>query len=384
VGVVNIIVTTPGGVSQAGVTAQFTFVAIAPPAPTIGSAVAGNAQATVSFTAPVSNGGAAITSYTVTSIPGGITATGTASPITVSGLTNGTSYTFTVTATNSVGAGAASAATNSVTPVSPVPPVVLFTPASLPGVTNSASVVDVGQGLGKTVLACFMDTLRQSLGGNPQFLGQDAYGIVKIAVNGSMYPFYPMQASATDNRGAGIYLTGTNLLDGVSSCGTLSGAPALFDLAAFATAMTQAGWSLQIDAQGVIAAVSGNRAYVGRPAVVATAPGVPGLAFQNASGTFGTTAMTQGLLPAVLDPVALQNVISQLNGAMVVQADATVFVSFGNGKHFVLTPDFLLVAGAAGNTAPAYWQDGVNHYFYRIANGTYANYAQGVTLTPAP
>ena len=88
-----------------------------PGAPTIGTATAGDAQATVTFTAPVSNGGSAITGYTVTSSPGGLTATGTASPITVSGLTNGTAYTFTVTATNARGSSVASSASNSVTPV---------------------------------------------------------------------------------------------------------------------------------------------------------------------------------------------------------------------------------------------------------------------------
>jgi len=80
-------------------------------------------QATVSFTAPASNG-SPITGYTVTSKPGGITATGTASPITVSGLTFGTAYTFTVTATNTDGTGKASAASNSATPYTvPGPPV---------------------------------------------------------------------------------------------------------------------------------------------------------------------------------------------------------------------------------------------------------------------
>jgi uncharacterized protein (TIGR02145 family) len=86
-----------------------------PGAPTIGTATAGNAQATITFTAPGSNGGSAITSYTVTSSPGGITATGSASPVTVTGLTNGTAYTFTVTATNAIGTGPASSASNSVT-----------------------------------------------------------------------------------------------------------------------------------------------------------------------------------------------------------------------------------------------------------------------------
>jgi hypothetical protein len=92
--------------------------ATAPGAPTIGTATAGNAQATVTFTAPSNNGGSVITGYTVTSSPGNITGTGTASPITVTGLTNGTAYTFTVTATNAIGTGPASAASNSVTPTS--------------------------------------------------------------------------------------------------------------------------------------------------------------------------------------------------------------------------------------------------------------------------
>ncbi|MGA3327878.1 MAG: choice-of-anchor D domain-containing protein [Terriglobia bacterium] len=91
-------------------------VIVAPPPPTIGTATAGNAQASVTFTAPASDGGAAITQYTVTASPGGRTATGASSPITVTGLTNGTPYTFTVTATNSAGPGPASAASNSVTP----------------------------------------------------------------------------------------------------------------------------------------------------------------------------------------------------------------------------------------------------------------------------
>jgi len=88
-----------------------------PGAPTGVTAIAGNGQATVSFTPPASNGGSAITSYTVTSNPGNITANGSASPITVTGLTNGTAYTFTVTATNAIGTGAASSPSNSVTPI---------------------------------------------------------------------------------------------------------------------------------------------------------------------------------------------------------------------------------------------------------------------------
>jgi hypothetical protein len=71
-----------------------------PGAPTGVTAVRGNGEAIVSFTAPGSNGGATITEYTVTSNPGGITKSGSASSLTVTGLTNGTPYTFTVVAKN--------------------------------------------------------------------------------------------------------------------------------------------------------------------------------------------------------------------------------------------------------------------------------------------
>ncbi len=106
-----------------------------PAAPTGVTAVKGNAQAVVTWTAALANG-SAITSYLVISSPGGLTATipnGTTTTATLTGLINGTSYTFTVTATNAAGTGASSLPSNSVTP-STVP----GSPTSVSAITGNS------------------------------------------------------------------------------------------------------------------------------------------------------------------------------------------------------------------------------------------------------
>jgi hypothetical protein len=80
------------------------------------SATAGDSSAVVAFTPPVNTGGLPITIYTVTASPGGQAASGTGSPIMLFGLSNGESYTFTVTATNTIGTGPASAPSAPVVP----------------------------------------------------------------------------------------------------------------------------------------------------------------------------------------------------------------------------------------------------------------------------
>lgn len=89
-----------------------------PGAPTSVAAAPANARATVSWTPPANTGGSPITLYTVTSTPGSVTATAPGSAVTasVTGLTNGVSYTFTVTASNSSGAGIPSSPSNAVIP----------------------------------------------------------------------------------------------------------------------------------------------------------------------------------------------------------------------------------------------------------------------------
>jgi hypothetical protein len=91
----------------------------APGAPIIGSAVAGDKQATVTFTPPLDDGGSPISGYTVSSIPAGVTASGEASPITLMDLVNKIAYRFIVTAHNEIGASAPSEISNVVTPMTP-------------------------------------------------------------------------------------------------------------------------------------------------------------------------------------------------------------------------------------------------------------------------
>jgi hypothetical protein len=93
-----------------------------PGIPTIGTATTSASQTvSVPFTAPSYLGKPTGTSYIATSNPGAITGTSSTSPISVTGLTNGTSYTFTVKLNNGVVDSLSSEASNSVTPVVPGP-----------------------------------------------------------------------------------------------------------------------------------------------------------------------------------------------------------------------------------------------------------------------
>jgi hypothetical protein len=122
--------------NTSGITKSGVAINDVPDAPTIGSATDGGTGTTalVSFT-PALTGGTP-SSYTVTSTPGSITSTGSSSPLTVSGLTTGTSYTFKVKAENSAGIfSPESSASNSVTPLFP-----------LIGSYDSLDMVTVGAG----------------------------------------------------------------------------------------------------------------------------------------------------------------------------------------------------------------------------------------------
>ena len=117
----TVVATSAIGNSVASVASAAVTPATVPGAPTGVSGVAGDGQVVVSWSAPSSNGGSAVTGYTVTASDGvsPLTKQCAASPCTVTGLTNATAYTFTAVATNAHGDSVASVASAAVTPSAP-------------------------------------------------------------------------------------------------------------------------------------------------------------------------------------------------------------------------------------------------------------------------
>ena len=131
-----------------------------PLAPTAVKGTAGNGAAEVRWTAPASNG-SSITHYTVTSSPGSKSCTTAGEPdCTVTGLSNGTHYTFKVSAKNARGTGAASAPSASVTPTSTPTIAVGAFPYAIS--SDSSSVWVTHPGFGDTVTEFDVDGLNAS------------------------------------------------------------------------------------------------------------------------------------------------------------------------------------------------------------------------------
>ncbi len=199
-----------------------------PGAPTGVSVSAGNAAATITFTAPASNGGATITGYTVSCTGGGATRTanGTASPITVSSLTNGVVYSCSVSATNSAGLGSPS---NSVT-VTPNAGTVgsfsLTSPVGQEGGSMAADYTCDGTGsspaltwsnppAGTQQFALLMTTLPgdgttkwnwvlYNIASSVRALSKDSYGLGTPGV-GSDGPYIGYQPPCSQGPGAKVY-----------------------------------------------------------------------------------------------------------------------------------------------------------------------------------
>jgi len=151
-----------------------------PSAPTAVVGTRGNTQVSVAFSPGASN--PATTGYSVTASPGGITATGASSPIVVTGLTNGTAYTFTVHATNSVGNSAESSASAAVTPATvPGAPTAV---SGTPGNTTASIAFTAPASNGGSAITGYTATLTP---GGATFSGASSPIVVTGLTNGTAY-----------------------------------------------------------------------------------------------------------------------------------------------------------------------------------------------------
>jgi len=173
-----------------------------PGMPTGVTATRDNASSTVSWSAPSDDGGSAITGYTVTSSPGGKTCGWTSGPLscTVSGLTNGTPYTFTVKARNGVGTGQASNPSSPVTPAT-----VPDSPTALQAIAGNALVslswtAPVHDG-GSPITGYTVTETEQGLGVVACSSDGPTSCTVSGLTNGTEYKF---TVSATNDVGAGL------------------------------------------------------------------------------------------------------------------------------------------------------------------------------------
>ena len=185
---------TPVSISVAGLSKPAT-----PAKPT---AVAGDTKATVSWTAP-GDGGSAILSYEVTSSPEGKTCAPASltPPLTcdVTGLTNGTPYTFSVTATNDQGASNASVASDAVTPFAPTKPATPAAPTAVAGNAQATVTWTVPASTGSTILSYEVTSSPEGKTCAPASLTPPLTCDVTGLTNGTPYTFTVV---ATNGKGA--------------------------------------------------------------------------------------------------------------------------------------------------------------------------------------
>ena len=283
--------------------------AIVPGAPTEVRATASNGQAAVSWTVPTSTGGSPISGYTVTSSPGGFTASTTgATTVTVPGLTNGTPYSFKVTATNAAGVSLVSTASAAVTPVTPV------TPATAPGAPTR-----VGATAGNAQAAVLW-TVPASNGGSP--------------ITGYTVTSFPGGFAAFAG-GATASATVTGLSNGTAYTFTV-------------TATNAAGTSAASAASAAVTPATAPRVSVDVPPSIAAGSPANGLVrTQYSSFTVPTSgfpsptfAVTAGALPVGL---VLSTSTGRITGTPTTAGRSTFTITASNGVGTPATATYTIV-----------------------------------------
>lgn len=336
----------------------------APNAPTIGTATGSNGQASVAFTASYPNG-SAVTSFTVTSSPGGITASASASPITVTGLSNGTAYTFSVTATNGIGTSVASGASNSVTPTTTVPDaptgVSATTDNAQASVSFSAPANDGGSAIDSYTATCGGFTASGSASpltvtgltnGTSYTCTVTAHNAtgnsVASAASASFTPAFP-QPTASTEPASGISSTGATFNGTVTANGASTTVSFQYDLpmmdrqplwSAVASQSPLAANAVNATVSASISGLTCNTTYQYRVSAVNSSGTTPGI-----YSTFTTSACTAAAsggdyTPPLPPPTQTPNGNSTpvgSTGAVVTNPDSHVTLD-GNGALVIDTP----------------------------------------------
>ncbi|HET8892833.1 MAG TPA: fibronectin type III domain-containing protein [Gaiellaceae bacterium] len=287
-----------------------------PGAPSSVSAVAGDGKAVVSFATPSSNGGAAITSYTVTASPGGATTTSGTSPITISGLSNGTSYSFTVAATNSVGTGSASPVSGAVTP------------AGLPGVPSAVTAVASD--------------------------GKAAVSFAEPASNGAAISSYTVTASPGGATASGS--SGPITVSGLANCTSYTFTVTATNSVGTSGSSSASSLVVPAAASGCTAVTTSSQAYAGiAGSLTLPVPSGSALSVSWSSGTFSSTVAVSAVTEAVTasaTPPALSGFIA---GSVAVELN---FTSGGSAVHTFAAPLEVVIPGGGSGFAPGYSTDG--------------------------
>ena len=317
----------------------------APDAPMAPTATAGNTEAVVSWMAPANDGGLAITAYAVTASPGGRTATttGATSP-TVAGLTNGTSYTFTVSATNAAGASAPSTASAAVTPntISEAPTGVSATPGNAQAhVSWTAPAGDGGAPIsGYTVTA--------TPGGRTVTTTGTSTAPITGLSNGTAYTF---TVTAANTAGTSLSSAASAAITPATTPGTPTGVLAIAD-----NAEAVVSWTAPASDGGsaitgyTLTATPGGRTATTTGDTTATVTGLT----NGTAYTFTVTATnTAGTSPASAASVAVtpRTVPGAPTGATAVPGNNSVVVSWtAPGSNGSAITKYTVAASPGGET----------------------------------
>jgi hypothetical protein len=421
VAAINAVGTGSYSTASAGVTPS-----MVPGAPTTVTGTAGNAQVALSWTAPASNGGSAITGYHVqqaTSANGpysdaaGCTLNSTTPSCTATGLTNGTAYFFQVAAINAVGTGSYSTASTGVTPAT-VPGV----PTSVTGTAGNTQVVlswTAPASNGGSAISGYH--VQQATSANGPY--SDAAGCVQNSttpsctatglINGTAYFF---KVAAINTVGTGSYSTASSGVTPVGVPGTptsVMGTAGNAQVALSWTAPASNGGSA-ITGYHVQQATSANGTYADAAgcALNSTTPSCMATGLTNGTtyffqvaainavgtGTYSTTSagVTPATVPGV--PTSVAGTAGNAQVALSWTAPASNGGSAITGYHVQQATSangtYSDAAGCVQNsTTPSCTATGLNNgtaYFFKVAaintvgTGSYSTASSGVTPVTVP